>query len=86
IFSLAQKAGWTNPGAERFQSAIASIDDFEDVTAADSGEVSEYLPLPPFSRDKNGQPEGNITNILMALRHPDSCGVQIRLDEFRNEI
>ncbi|WP_275380356.1 VapE domain-containing protein [Xenorhabdus bovienii] len=86
IFSLAQKAGWTNPGAERFQSAVACVDDFEDVTADDSGEVSEYLPLPPFSRDKNGQPEGNITNILMALRHPDLCGVQIRLDEFRNEI
>ncbi|MGJ0578037.1 DUF5906 domain-containing protein [Xenorhabdus bovienii] len=37
IFSLAQKAGWMNPGAERFQSAVASIDDFEDVTDTDNG-------------------------------------------------
>ncbi|CDG95793.1 hypothetical protein XBP1_160003 [Xenorhabdus bovienii str. puntauvense] len=37
IFSLAQKAGWMNPGAERFQSAVACVDDFEDVTDTDNG-------------------------------------------------
>ncbi|WP_421105427.1 VapE domain-containing protein [Serratia marcescens] len=55
-----------------------------DVVPTDTGE--EYLPLPAFSRDKNGQIEGTITNVLLALRRPDLCGVQIRLDEFRNEV
>lgn len=55
-----------------------------DVIPAEGGE--EYLPLPAFSRDKNGQIEGTITNVLLALRRPDLCGVQIRLDEFRNEV
>ncbi|MDE9456082.1 PriCT-2 domain-containing protein, partial [Xenorhabdus bovienii] len=47
IFSLAQKAGWTNPGAERFQSAVACVDDFEDVTG---NAVAESTPLPSFKR------------------------------------
>lgn len=55
-----------------------------DVIPAEGGE--EYLPLQAFSRDKNGQIEGTITNVLLALRRPDLCGVQIRLDEFRNEV
>ncbi|MGF2656456.1 VapE domain-containing protein [Serratia marcescens] len=55
-----------------------------DVIPVEGGE--EYLPLPAFSRDKNGQIEGTVTNVLLAMRRPDLCGVQIRLDEFRNEI
>ncbi|EGT0644516.1 hypothetical protein JAF94_002347 [Citrobacter braakii] len=62
-------------------------DDFEDLTAQESGrETAEYLPWPKFSRDKNDQIEGTITNVLLALRRPDLCGAQIRLDEFRDEI
>ncbi|HGJ5863895.1 MAG TPA: ATPase, partial [Arsenophonus nasoniae] len=32
IFSLAQKAGWVNPGAERLKTAVATIDEFDDLT------------------------------------------------------
>lgn len=60
---------------------------FDDLTADESGgnEPAEYLPWPKFSRDKNDQIEGTITNVLLALRRPDLCGAQIRLDEFRDE-
>ena len=63
------------------------VADFEDLTADKSGgnEPAEYLPWPKFSRDKNDQIEGTITNVLLALRRPDLCGTQIRLDEFRDE-
>lgn len=63
------------------------VADFEDLTADESGgnEPAEYLPWPKFSRDKNDQIEGTITNVLLALRRPDLCGAQIRLDEFRDE-
>ncbi|WP_049272015.1 VapE domain-containing protein [Serratia marcescens] len=67
-----------------FLNAIGIRDNDFDVIPAEGGE--EYLPLPAFSRDKNGQIEGTITNVLLALRRPDLCGVQIRLDEFRNEV
>lgn len=67
-----------------YLNAIGIRDNDFDVVPTDTGE--EYLPLPAFSRDKNGQIEGTITNVLLALRRPDLCGVQIRLDEFRNEV
>lgn len=62
------------------------VDDFEDLTVQKPGsEADEYLPWPKFSRDKHDQIEGTITNVLLALRRPDLCGAQIRLDEFRDE-
>ncbi|AJJ58627.1 virulence-associated E family protein [Yersinia pseudotuberculosis] len=60
------------------------VADFDIVEA--EGASGEYLPWPKFKRDKFDQIEGTITNVLMALRRPDLCGVQIRLDEFRNDI
>lgn len=67
-----------------FLNAIGfGVEDFEDLSISAK---SEYLPQPPFTRDKNGCVEGTIANVLMALRRADLCGVQIRLDEFRNEI
>ncbi|EFE9532554.1 hypothetical protein CDE72_004228 [Escherichia coli] len=62
------------------------VADFEDLTVAEDGDKPEYLPWPKFSRDKNDRIEGTVTNVLLALRRPDLCGVQIRLDEFRDEI
>lgn len=60
---------------------------FEDLTVSgDNGQVSEYLEWPKFKRDKNDKIEATVTHVLMALRRPDLCGVQIRLDEFRDEI
>ncbi|MDC9591412.1 virulence-associated E family protein [Xenorhabdus sp. XENO-10] len=82
VFSLAQKAGWVNPGAERFQSAVASADDFEDVT----GELTEPAPLPSFKRDKWGQIEATIENVTKAVMRPDFIDVEIRFDQFRDEI
>jgi predicted P-loop ATPase len=67
-----------------YLNAIGVRDNDFEVIPTENGE--EYLPLPAFARDKNGQIDGTITNVLLALRRPDLCGVQIRLDEFRNEV
>ncbi|MDE1486769.1 virulence-associated E family protein [Xenorhabdus bovienii] len=83
IFSLAQKAGWTNPGAERFQSAVACVDDFEDVTG---NAVAKSTPLPSFKRDKWGQIEATIENAFKAVIRSDFVDVEIRFDQFRDEI
>ena len=42
--------------------------------------------LPPFKRDKNGNIEATIENVAMAVARPDVCGVEIRFDQFRDEI
>lgn len=60
------------------------VADFDIVEA--EGASGEYLPWPKFTRDKNAKIEGVISNVLLALRRPDLCGVQIRHDEFRDEI
>jgi Predicted P-loop ATPase and inactivated derivatives len=60
--------------------------DFTDLTVSEGSEATEYLPWPKFTRDKYDKIEGIISNVLLALHRPDLCGVQIRLDEFRNEI
>lgn len=62
------------------------VSEFEDLTLVDKTETEEYLPWPAFTRDKNDKIEGVISNVLLALRRPDLCGAQIRLDEFRDEI
>ncbi|PHM53073.1 ATPase [Xenorhabdus hominickii] len=71
-----------NPGAERFQSAVACVDDFEDVI----GELTEPAFLPSFKRDKWGQIEATIENVTKAVMRPDFIDVEIRFDQFRDEI
>jgi hypothetical protein len=54
-----------------------------DVVAPAAGEKK---PLPGFKRDKNGMIDATISNITMGVRDADFCGVQIRFDQFRDEI
>ncbi|QGH62726.1 VapE domain-containing protein [Serratia proteamaculans] len=49
-------------------------------------DVSEPAPLPTFKRDKYGQIESTIDNAAKAVMRPDFCGLQIRFDQFRDEI
>lgn len=58
-------------------------DDFEDLT---STEVAEPAPLPAFERDKWGRIEATINNAHQAVMCPDFVGVNIRFDQFRDEI
>ncbi|MBI6549922.1 VapE domain-containing protein [Xenorhabdus lircayensis] len=58
-------------------------DDFEDLT---STEVSEPAPLPAFKRDKYGQIEATIENAFKAVMRADFVGIEIRFDQFRDEI
>lgn len=60
-------------------------DDFDDLTAA-AGEVAEPAPLPAFERDKWGRIEATINNAHQAVMRPDFTGVDIRFDQFRDEI
>ncbi|KOP32853.1 replication protein, partial [Xenorhabdus sp. GDc328] len=59
------------------------VRDFEDLT---STEVAEPAPLPAFKRDKYGQIEATIDNAFKAVTRPDFVGVDIRFDQFRDEI
>ncbi|HFZ1920606.1 TPA: VapE domain-containing protein [Serratia marcescens] len=56
--------------------------DFEALPA----DVTEPAPLPTFKRDKFGQIESTIDNAAKAVMRPDFCGLQIRFDQFRDEI
>ncbi|ENF8356089.1 replication protein [Salmonella enterica] len=58
-------------------------DDFEDLT---STEVAEPLPLPAFERDKWGRIEATISNAAKAVGRPDFVDIDIRFDQFRDEI
>lgn len=58
-------------------------DDFEDLT---STEVAEPLPLPAFERDKWGRIEASISNAAKAVVRPDFVDIDIRFDQFRDEI
>ena len=42
--------------------------------------------LPAFLRDRNGQIEATITNVVRAIERPDVCGMHLRFDTFRDEI
>lgn len=46
------------------------------------GEVAKALPA--FTRARNGQIEATVGNVLMALRRPDVCGMQIGFDTFKD--
>ena len=43
-------------------------------------------PLPAFQRDKNGKIEATINNVYLAVQRPDICQINIRFDQFRDEI
>lgn len=82
IFSLAQKAGWVNPGVERLKTAVATIDEFEDLT-----DPTENSKWPTFKRNKtSGQIEATIDNAAKAVMCAEFVGVEIRFDTFRDEI
>ncbi|MBD2797218.1 replication protein [Xenorhabdus sp. 18] len=67
-----------------FRNAIGfGKDDFEDLT---STEIAEPAPLPAFKRDKWGQIEATIENTFKAVMRPDFVGIDIRFDQFRDEI
>ncbi|MGE4775168.1 VapE domain-containing protein [Yersinia enterocolitica] len=58
------------------------IDDFDIVEV----EASEPAPLPSFKRDNKGRIESTIENAAKAVMRPDFCSIQIRFDQFRDEI
>lgn len=42
--------------------------------------------LPAFKRDKNGKIEATINNVYLAVQRPDICQINIKFDQFRDEI
>lgn len=66
---------------------LESIGYVEDVAGEfDVVEQEQEKELPPFKRDKAGRIEATLENVAMAVRRPDLCGMDIRHDEFRDEI
>lgn len=72
VLAMAREHGWVEDVSG----------DFEVVAQKHADEQ----PLPPFKRDKNGRIEATIENVTMAVRRPDLCGMDIRHDNFRDEI
>uniref|UniRef100_UPI003A8FCA00 VapE domain-containing protein n=3 Tax=Salmonella enterica TaxID=28901 RepID=UPI003A8FCA00 len=83
VFARARKLGVANPATDRPHGSVASVDDFEDLTRTD---VTDPLPLPAFDRDNRGRIEAEILNAVKAVARPDFIGVDIRFDQFRDEI
>ncbi|GJJ92568.1 VapE domain-containing protein [Enterobacter hormaechei] len=77
-------ASFAHRGDGDFLNAIGiRNDDFEDLTSTD---VAEPLPLPAFERDKWGRIEATISNAAKAVVRPDFVDIDIRFDQFRDEI
>jgi len=72
----------TSKGDSDFEHAIGFLEQDFAVVA----EPDEPAPLPPYKRDGKGKIEASIGNVVMALVRPDVCGMQIKYDEFRDEI
>lgn len=84
IFKRAADNGWINPGSERMKHPVAVAEDFEDLGAV---EPTNKKPWPAFVRkDKTGVIKNTIDNVTKAVARPDFCGVQVRFDQFRDEI
>lgn len=65
----------------RASTMVSSADEFAVI------EVAHDAPtMPKFNRDKSGKIEATIQNLDAALRSVAYCGVDIRLDEFRDEV
>lgn len=77
IFKLAGEHGWTEPVAASVFEVIELKDDAGNPIAED---------LPSFKRDKRGEIEATLPNVLAALRRRDVCDVWLRYDMFRGEI
>lgn len=67
-----------------FLNAIGIRD--QDFEALPPASPSEPPPLPAFVRDKNGRIESTIDNTHKAVLRADMSGVNIRFDQFRDEI
>jgi predicted P-loop ATPase len=74
ILFRAREAGWQDVTAESFPMLV------------DPEGPAEELPLPAYKRDGNGRIEATVGNLRMALARPDVCQMDIRYDEFRDEI
>lgn len=48
--------------------------------------VKPKLPLPGFARNKAGEIEPLLQNVVRAVEHPEACGFRVRYDTFRAEL
>lgn len=77
VYKYARQYGWVEPVEDQFGVI--------EVPAAKPG-APEKRELPAFARDKYGNIESTITNVIAAVGCPEFCGATIRYDAFRDEI
>lgn len=75
IMATAREHGWVEPVEDDFE--VVNVPVLPGAAPA---------ALPPFKRNKAGQIEATIGNLLMALRRPDVCRVRIGHDRFNDEL
>ena len=70
-----------------FFGAIGYVDDLSaDFAALTVSAAPKAKPLPPYARDNFGKIKATINNVKLACLRPDLVGMEIRLDQFRDEI
>ena len=83
LWAKARVGGWNDVTAEDFEVLPALYEGAE----PEAGEGhSDDLPLPKFKRDNAGRIEAIVHNVTMAVARIDVAGMEIRYDEFRDEI
>ena len=80
VLFAAREAGWQDVTAESFPDLAPALREGQD-----DGEPVE-LPLPAYKRDGNGRIEAIVGNLRAALARPDICRMDLRYDEFRDEL
>lgn len=76
VLTMAQQHGWTDP-TEVFDMVV------DDTATVDNGIDSSP---PKLRRDGNGAILATIENVVAALSKPGYCGMEIRHDDFKDEI
>lgn len=80
---------------QEFLEEVGYIADAFDVVVTGQGGVDpetgeilpeEAKPLPVFQRKRNGAILSNVSNLSLAMRRPDVCGVHISYDQFLDAI
>lgn len=85
VYARARSAGWNDVSADDFE-ALPVPQARTAAGMAEGHDLSVDLPLPNLQRDKNGKIEATVNNLRACMARIDVCGMEIRYDEFQDEV
>lgn len=86
LWAKARDAGWNDVSAEDFPILLPAVREPREDAVPEGHDLGADLPWPAFRRDNAGRIEATIGNVKAALTRIDVCGMELRYDEFRDEI